>query len=146
MMDKEISKNKNPTYTTRVITSANSSIPRSKETKVPSQTFIHWDHNASKTLINERQSNKSNSCFCFLMFAIVMVFVISFAGPWYSDCGNRDCSRQRYYGLYCEDYCWYGHYGPGTGTGGAGILLVLVFVFLWIYSLHCGTADSNRIR
>ena len=140
MMDKETSKNKKPTYTTRVMTPTNSYIPRSKETKVPSQTVIHWDYNTDRTQTNKKQTNY---CFWVLILAIVMVFVISFVGPWYNDCGSNDCSKQRYYGLYCEDYCWYRHYGPGSGTGSAGILLVLIFVFLWVYSFNCGTANSN---
>lgn len=62
---------------------------------------------------------------CFLVTVIVglisIVVFIGFGGPWYHDCDHNDCSQQISYGLYCDDYCWNGHSGPGSG------LVIIVF-------------------
>lgn len=62
---------------------------------------------------------------CFLSTVIIGLIcvglVIGFAGPAYHDCQHNDCSTQQSYGMYCEDYCWHDHSGPGSG------LVVLIF-------------------
>lgn len=63
---------------------------------------------------------------------IGFVLLIGFMGPWYNDCDHNDCSSQRTSGIYCEDYCVYGNYGPGSLLVAfclAGILLVIAFPY-----------------
>ena len=85
---------------------------------------------------------------CFLATVviglIVICLLIGFGGPWYHDCGHDDCSTLINYGLYCEDYCWHGHAGPGSTlllfTFG-GILLALAIPYCYPY-----TGRHRRIR
>lgn len=70
---------------------------------------------------------------------IVMLVVIGVGGPWYHDCEHNDCSSQQQYGLYCDDYCWSGHTGPG------GTLAVLVLAaLLFVLALPLCWNDSGR--
>lgn len=69
---------------------------------------------------------------CPLRWAIpfVFIFLVAGVGPWYHDCGDPDkCSGKRNYGLYCDDYCVYGHYGPGHSSG--IVFVVLLFALFW---------------
>ena len=72
------------------------------------------------------------SCFILACFAFIIgiILIAGVGGPWYHDCGTNDCSMQYYYGVYCEDYCWYGNYGPGNNVLALCLLLACCFIFI----------------
>jgi len=80
---------------------------------------------------------------CFLTTVVLglicMILIIGIGGPAYNDCDNQDCSTQKSYGLYCEDYCWSGHSGPGSG-------LVLVVLFALIAALLVPYCSDRRFH
>ena len=74
-----------------------------------------------------------------------VILLLTFVGPWYHDCGHLDCSPQRNYGLYCDNYCFHDHYGPGASTGGALIFIILIFMFLWVNPFCFHSDNSNSL-
>ena len=82
-----------------------------------------------------------------LLLSIVLgfvgfIFLVGFIGPWYNDCDHNDCSSQRTSGLYCQDYCVYGNYGPGSLL----VLFCLVGVVLVIAFPYCCVDERRRPR
>lgn len=100
-----------------------------------------------ETNTDDTKSEKNEYCDlyhgweCFLATVviglIVICLLIGFGGPWYHDCDHDDCSTQKDYGIYCDDYCWHGHAGPGSSlllfTFG-GILIALAIPYCYPYS------------
>ena len=85
---------------------------------------------------------------CFLTTVVLgLIFIllaVGLGGPIYNDCENvdSDCSMQRSYGLYCEDYCWFGNSGPGSS-------LVILLFFALITALlvpYCMHGDGRTTR
>jgi uncharacterized membrane protein len=79
------------------------------------------------------------------MFVFVVILVaVGIGGPRYHDCRNNDCGRYYDYGLYCYDYCWYGHYGPTYGPGNTLTIFTLIaLVFVCLVPL-CWTKPKGR--
>jgi hypothetical protein len=99
--------------------------------------FSPIDPEKKETTLIHRQ--KCTCSWWWVWLIIAFLVVISIAGPWYQDCGRLDCTRQRDYGIYCDDYCIYGHYGPGTSTGGSIVILFFFGLLLWVYPFNCGS-------
>ena len=78
-------------------------------------------------------TTNDSSWWWILAIPFVFLFLVAGVGPWYHDCGDPDkCVTQRDYGLYCDDYCIYGHYGLGHSSG--LMFLVLLFALFWFGS------------
>lgn len=111
---------------------------------------------AVNTTVKKEKDTKKSKCFglfssgdkktCspwlwLLIIPIIFVLVLVFAGPWYHGCQNKDnCVTYRHYGIYCDRYCVYGHYGPGTAS--AGILIffsffLIIFCFFGSFGNDC---------
>jgi len=83
-------------------------------------------------------------CLCFFGVAGLLL-IIGLAGPIYHECDVNDCAIQRQYGLYCEDYCVYAHYGPGNNAyAGAALVLVVVCCLPLCFIKH--TTRQSRIN
>jgi hypothetical protein len=83
-------------------------------------------------------------CLCFVGVAGLLL-IIGLVGPIYHECGVNDCTIQRQYGLYCEDYCVYAHYGPGNNAyAGAALVLVIVACLPLCFIKH--TTRQSRIN
>lgn len=89
---------------------------------------------------------------CFLTTVIIGLIsiglLIGIGGPLYHDCDHQDCTTQQNYGMYCDDYCWYGNAGPGSGLTliiFCGILLALAIPFCWTrdHNHHVSTFDRG---
>lgn len=83
---------------------------------------------------------------CFLTTVviglIVMLVTIGIGGPWYHDCEHNDCSTQQEYGIYCDDYCWTGHAGPG----GSLVVLLLFALFIALALPLCWNSTGRVAR
>jgi len=89
-------------------------------------------------------SNNKKTCspwLWLLIIPIVFVLVLVVAGPWYHGCQNKDnCVTYRHYGIYCDRYCVYGHYGPGASSAGVLILFsffLIIFCFFGSFGNDC---------
>ena len=72
----------------------------------------------------DEENDDSWVCFIFvgIVAVVLVVGLIGCAGPWYHDCDNNDCTTQRNWGMYCDENCIAGNYGPGSG------LVLLMFI------------------
>ena len=100
--------------------------------------------------VKKNKCKKYEGWGCFLSLLVMGIvgvgLLIGFGGPWYHDCDVKDCSYPIYYGIYCDDYCWYGNYGPGNGLLFVIFaLLVLVFAFPWCWP-HTGRVPRKIYR
>lgn len=99
-----------------------------KEQLKPKETTLKFDD-------VELNTTDASSWWCPLRWVIpfLFLFLVAGLGPWYHDCGHPDnCVTQRNYGLYCDDYCIYGHYGLGHSSG--LLFMVLLFALFWFSS------------
>ena len=111
---------------------------------------------AVNTTVKKEKDTKKSKCFglfssgdkntCspwlwLLIIPIIFVLILVFVGPWYHGCKDKDnCTNYRNYGIYCDRYCVYGHYGPGTAS--AGILIffsffLIIFCFFGAFGGDC---------
>ena len=91
---------------------------------------LNLNYNLQKKQEQQKAPEHYSVYFLFLI-PLFLLFFIGIIGPWYHECDIKDCSYQRDYGLYCEDYCVYGNYGVGSST--VLILIVLVgIIYCWI--------------
>lgn len=83
---------------------------------------------------------------CFLSTVILgligICLLIGFGGPWYHDCGHNDCTKQQSYGLYCDDYCWHDHSGPGNGV----VVLCVCGIFIALAVPYCWGSSGRLPR
>ena len=92
------------------------------------------DFNLGVHRVQHVENEKEPSMNLLYLWFLVPVFLLLFVGicgPWYHDCNNKDCSTQRDYGIYCDDYCIYGNYGVGAST----FLFVIVLIGVMCYWL-----------
>ena len=88
-----------------------------------------------------RYSGWGGVIFLCVIGLVGMLVLISVGGPWYHDCSTKDCSTQYYYGVYCEEYCLYGNYGPGNNS--LAVFLV-VGGFLCLIPLCSNTKKKEK--
>lgn len=83
---------------------------------------------------------KCNPIWWLILIPIVLILLVAFLGPWYHQCDKDDnCYYPRRYGIYCDNYCVYGHYGPGATSGLLLFFLffLLIFCFFGAFSPEC---------
>jgi len=103
-----------------------------KEQLEAKKSTLQFEETASPTADDE------SSWWWVLVIPFVFIFLVAGVGPWYHDCGDTGkCSTQRDYGLYCDDYCIYGHYGLGHSSGLVFfVLLFALFALFWFNSSY----------
>jgi hypothetical protein len=119
--------------------------PTDLQTMSSKTTPIDFDPKMKPQLPTKTIQKTTHCSWWWLCIPILFLLFISFAGPWYHDCDATNCQRQRNYGLYCDDYCIYGYYGPGTSTGGSIVVLFLFGMLLCFYPFGCVANDKNRL-
>ena len=102
------------------------------------------DKKREKDLTHKYKNFAPIICLCFVGVAGLLL-IIGLVGPIYHECDVRDCTIQRQYGLYCEDYCVYAHYGPGNNAY-VGAVLVLVVVCCLPFCLIKHSGRQSRIK
>lgn len=83
---------------------------------------------------------------CFISTVVIglagILLIVGLGGPLYQNCDHNDCSTQRNYGLYCEDYCWSSQMGPGSG-----LVLILTFALFVVLLLPiCWNRGRGRMQ
>ena len=83
-----------------------------------------------------------------VVFILFVIFVIAFVGPYFhcEDQTHHHCQGGRQYGIYCEDFCVYGRYGPGPGLWFFLLMSLPIVMIVQCYFDNENAGDERSVR